>query len=85
LTVAGRALSKHLPKNRPGSSYPALEGNADRFNRVAQQIIDEILRNPGTRVYVYRDRFVHAWPPAPDRRLLRWNLDGTFKTFLEKP
>ena len=85
LAVAGRALQKHLPKNRTGSPYPALTGNAARFNRVAHEIVDEILSNPEPRVCVYQDRYIHAWPPPPDRRLLRRNLGGTFETLLQKP
>lgn len=85
LTVAGRALWKHAPAYRPGSPYPTPAGDALHINRVAHSIIDEILGNAGTRVYVYRGRFVHAWLPAPDRRGARWNLDGSFNAFLDKP
>jgi hypothetical protein len=52
---------------------------------MARRIIAGILANDATIIYVYRDRFIHARPPAPDRRLVRWRLDGTFDTFLEQP
>jgi hypothetical protein len=54
------------------------------INRLAQSIVDEILGDPGSKIYVYRERFIHAWPPVPDRRGARWNLDGTFNTFIER-
>jgi len=52
---------------------------------MARQIVDEILANDATVLYVYRGRFIHARPPSPDRRLIRWRLDGTFGAFLELP
>jgi len=53
-------------------------------NWVARQIVQDLLTNLSTSIYVYKSRYIHAWPPAPDRRIVRWNLDGTFKAFLEK-
>ncbi len=86
-TVAGRALQKHAPSNlrRPTSPFPESTGNPRQVAGIAKQIVDEILANDATAVYVYRNRFIHARPPAPDRRVIRWRLGGTFEAFLELP
>lgn len=83
-SAAGRALRKHAPANRPNSPYPTPIGPPITVNWVARQIVNEVLANPRTAIYVYKGRYIHAWPPAPDRRIVRWNLDGTFEAFLEK-
>lgn len=83
-TVAGRALWKPHPDRRMGSPFPEPSGDALVVNQLAQSIVEEILSTPGTKIYMYRGRFIHAWPPPPDRRGVRWNLDGTFNTFIER-
>lgn len=84
-TVAARALQKHDPAKRAGSPFPKPVGTPDRVNDKACRIVDDILGSPGTRIYVYKGIFIHARPPDPDRRMIRWKITGEFVGFLEKP
>ncbi len=84
-SVAARDLQKHDPAKRAGSPYPKPVGNPDRVSDTARRIVGDILGNPGTRIYVYKGIFIHARPPDPDRRMIRWRITGEFVGFLEKP
>jgi len=90
LTRAGRALQKHRPSDRPSSPYPEPSGNPQQVNRQAQQIIDEILDDPAstfsiaTRMFHGQPvQYIQIQPPSPDRRLVRFDINGNFLTFLE--
>jgi hypothetical protein len=79
LTSAGRAYQKHM--NRPGSAYPQVPQNPNSLNSTGQQVVDEILTNPGSTVRTNRLGGVDV--KAPDGRGIRYNQDGSFRGFLE--
>jgi len=83
LTKAGRALQKH--GNRPSSVFPKPTGNESNYNKMAHDIVDEILMNPGTTVTAAdRARFGKVIDVRhPDGRGIRYNINGEFIGFLE--
>lgn len=83
LTEAGRALQKH--GSRPGSAFSKPSGDAEVLNRTGQNIVDDILTDPGTQFSTRTTgRFgdvIEAW--APNGRGIRWKVDGEWVGFLE--
>lgn len=57
LTVVARAWSKHSASQRPGSMFPPLSGNAEHWNRVGQQMLDEILATPEASRLIESNKF----------------------------
>jgi RHS repeat-associated protein len=87
LSKAGRALTKHARGQRSGSElFPELSGNVDDINKVAGDIVDDILTNPqSTAKVITRGRFkggVDVYDPSG--RGVRYDADGAFVTFLER-
>lgn len=83
LTKAGRALAKH--GNRPGSIFPKPKGNPQQMNQQAQEIVEEILNNPGTTITTRtHPRFGEIIEVrAPDGRRIIYDKHGNFITFFE--
>lgn len=83
LTSAGRALQKHGA--RPGSAFPSVKGGPRAINAQGQQIVDEILGNPGSKSFSrHHARFGNVSEiRAPDGRGIRYSADGKFIGFLE--
>jgi RHS repeat-associated protein len=85
-TKAGRSLTKHGAGARPGNSkFPTATGNPQQINQTAQNIVDDILTNPGTIVTnSYRGRFGNTIEyTAPDGRGLVFKASGEFLFFKE--
>ena len=85
-TVAGRSLTKHGAGARPGNSlFPAAKGNPAAINRQAQDLVDDILTNPGTKVInSQRGRFGNTIEHvAPDGRGVVFDSNGKFLFFRE--
>jgi RHS repeat-associated protein len=79
LTKAGRSLQKH--SDRTGAAFEASSKKASDLNRQGQDVVDDILTNPGS---VRRpNRLGGEDMIAPDGRGVRYNSDGTFRSFLE--
>ena len=86
LTFAGRSLTKHASGQRPlGSKFPALIGNVANKNRIAQEIVNDILHNPGTvRSTVHGGNFPGGIRyTAPDGRFIVFDSNGIFRYFGE--
>lgn len=84
LTAAGHALSKHGTGQRAGSSaFPALSGNQQNWNLIAQGQIDDILSTGQMvqRTHPNHGPIIEVF--APDGRGARWYADGRFFGFLE--
>lgn len=80
LTDAGRALQKH--GGREGSAYSYSSQKASVLNQEAQNIVNEILNNPNTKiesrvVFENKQRITVVEATAPDGRALRFNADGS--------
>nr|WP_274621337.1 hemagglutinin repeat-containing protein [Enterobacter roggenkampii] len=80
LTDAGRALQKH--GGREGSAYSYSSQKASVLNQEAQNIVNEILNNPNTKiesrvVFENKQRITVVEATAPDGRALRFNSDGS--------
>ena len=85
-TAAGRSLTKHGASARPGNSlFPAAKGNPAAINRQAQDLVDEILTNPGTKaINSHRGRFGNTVEyVAPDGRGVVFDSNGKFLFFRE--
>ena len=85
-TAAGRSLTKHGAGARPGNSlFPAARGNPAAINRQAQDIVDDILTNPNTKVInSQRGRFGNTIEYiAPDGRGVVFDSNGKFLFFRE--
>jgi RHS repeat-associated protein len=85
-TVAGRSLTKHGVGARSGNSkFSVARGNPSQVNQQAQDIVDDILTNPGTTVtQSYRGRFGNTIEyTAPDGRGLVFSANGKFLFFKE--
>lgn len=81
LTAAGRSLTKHGAGARPDNAlFPQATGNPAAINRQAQDIVDDILTNPGTQVTnSYRGRFGNTIKHvAPDGRGIVFDANGSF-------
>ncbi len=80
LTKAGRALQKH--GDRPGTAFNRPASNSARaLNPAGQEVVDELLTNPGSQ---FRPNRIGGWDVrAPDGRGVRFNPDGSFRGFLE--
>ncbi len=48
LTQAGRALTKHAAGQRASGTFPKLSGGIVDHNRMANEMVDEILNNPAS-------------------------------------
>jgi RHS repeat-associated protein len=84
LTAAGRALQKH--GSRLGSAFPKAKGSPAEISRVAQEIVDDILSDPGTTfTRRYHPRYASdvIEVVAPDGRGIRYTGTGDFMGFLE--
>ncbi len=79
LTKAGRALQKH--SDRTGSAFDAPSKKANDLNRQGQDIVDDILTNPGSSRRP--NKLGGEDVIAPDGRGVRYNPDGSFRGFLE--
>ena len=67
--------------DRQGSTYEATSKKAGDLNRQGQGVVDDILTNPGS---VRRpNRLGGEDVVAPDGRGVRYNGDGSFRSFLE--
>ncbi|MDL5167482.1 hypothetical protein QSH14_09405 [Proteus faecis] len=80
LTDAGRALQKH--GGREGSVYTYTDQKAATLNKEAQNIVNDILTTPGTKIesrYITenKQRIKVIEATAPDGRALRFNEDGS--------
>jgi RHS repeat-associated protein len=85
-TKAGRSLTKHGAGARPGNSkFPAAKGSPSQINKMAQDIVDDVLTNPGTTITnSYRPRFGNTIEyTAPDGRGLVFKASGEFLFFKE--
>jgi hypothetical protein len=85
-TRAGRSLTKHGAGARKGNKlFPPARGNPAEINRLAQDIVDDILTNPETKVIKsYRGRFVETIEYiAPDGRGIVFDANGNFRFFRE--
>jgi RHS repeat-associated protein len=86
LTKAGRSLTKHGTGARKGNSkFPAAKGSATQINQQAQDIVDDILTNPGTtQTQSYRGRFGNTVEFSdPSGRGLVFKANGEFLFFKE--
>lgn len=83
LTKAGRELAKH--GGRDGSAFPKVGGRPADKNRAGQQIVDDILSNPGSRFNArHHARFGDVIEVrAPDGRGVRYSSNRDFLGFLE--
>lgn len=85
-TAAGRSLTKHGAGARIGNSkFPAAKGSPSQINQMAQEIVDEILTDPGS-VFKnsYRGRFGDTLEiTAPNGRGLVFDANGKFLFFKE--
>jgi RHS repeat-associated protein len=83
LTAAGRALQKH--GNRPGSLLPKPRGSAAAISHAAQDIVDDILTDPGSttsrRYHALYGEIVEI--RRPDRLGVRYRANGEFMGFIE--
>jgi RHS repeat-associated protein len=84
-TKAGRALTKHNPVKRPGSPFPTPKGTPEEINRMAQDVVDDILNNPGSTLVERHHAFYGDIIEirAPDGRGLRYTASGDFIGFLD--
>ncbi len=79
LTGAGGALQKH--SSRPGSAYSAGGTKARDLNRLGQEVVDGILRDPKS---TWRKNRVGGLDViAPDGKAIRFNPDGPFSGLRE--
>jgi hypothetical protein len=86
LTKAGRSLDKHGAGARPGNSaFPKATGNVAEKNNLAQNLVDDILTDPGTTVTnSYRGRFGNTIEyTAPSSRGVVYDSSGKFLFFKE--
>jgi hypothetical protein len=81
-TVAGHALSKHAGRNP--EIWGKVSGSMDTWTAQAMRHYNDIVNGPGSFVRTtspkgasFFDKFL------PDGRGIRFNLDGTFKGFLD--
>ncbi|HET9292661.1 MAG TPA: RHS repeat-associated core domain-containing protein, partial [Gemmatimonadales bacterium] len=86
-TAAGRALTKHATGQRAGArAFPRLSGGAAQINATAQEIVEDILTHPGTRVSrITSGRFkggVEYFDPGG--RGIAFDASGRFVGFREK-
>lgn len=83
LTEAGRALQKH--GSRPGSTFPKARGTSAQINQTGQQIVDDILTTPGSKVTKrHHARFGDIIElRTPDGKGIRYDAKGNFLGFLE--
>jgi RHS repeat-associated protein len=83
LTKAGRALAKH--GGRAGSAFAHPGGSAASLNATAQNIVDDILTNPGSTFTArHHGRFGNIVDVVdPSGRGIRYNAKGEFVHFLE--
>ncbi len=84
LTRAGRAIQKH--GDRANSVFPRSSGSAAERNALGQQILDDILSDPGSGFSILHRKnhgeVIEIWDP--NGRGARFNKDGThFIGFLE--
>jgi hypothetical protein len=85
-TAAGRSLTKHGTGSRLGNSlFPTAAGNPSAINRQAQDIVDDILTTPGTKIINrHRGRFGNTVEHiAPDGRGIVFDSNGKFLFFRE--
>ena len=80
LTDAGRALQKH--GGREGSVYTYSSQKSSVLNKEAQNIVDDILSTPGTKIETRiitenKQRIKVIEATAPDGRAIRFNENGT--------
>jgi filamentous hemagglutinin len=82
-TRAGRSLTKHGAGAK--RFFPPARGNPAEINRLAQDIVDDILTNPETKVIKsYRGRFGETIEYiAPDGRGIVFDANGNFRFFRE--
>ena len=86
LTKAGRSLTKHCSGARPGNTlFPAVSGNASAINKQAQEILDNILTDPGTVFQSgYKGRFGNTIEAtAPNGQGAVFDANGNFLFFKE--
>ncbi len=83
LTKAGRALQKH--GSRLGSSFLQAKGNPSDINRQAQNIVDNILNNPDSKITRrHHPRFGDIIEiKSSDGHGIRYDGYGNFIGFLE--
>ncbi|WP_435634641.1 hypothetical protein ACSC9U_23415 [Pseudomonas solani] len=81
-TVIGHALSKHAGRNP--DVWGKTTGSMNTWNDQAMKHLREIVRAPGEFKQVTTDKgltFMEKW--LPDGRVVRLNMDGTFKGFID--
>ncbi len=86
LSVAGHSLTKHGQGARTGNSlFPPASGNRKQISEQAQDIVDDILTTPGTRVtQSYRARFGDTIEfSAPDGRGVVFDSNRRFLSLKE--
>lgn len=81
-------MSKH--GNRPGSQFPKSKGNPKQVNAQAQEVVEDMLTNPGTirtQTNTPLTRSRYGGPTIdfrdPKGRGVRFDQEGNFIGFLE--
>lgn len=92
-TVAGRALQKHAGRGGNTRGWPTPSGKQDpaAWNQTGQDLLDEVLTNPGTVFSTGRGRIGGQWDDVIDARLpgsfggfgARFSKSGQFSGFLD--
>jgi hypothetical protein len=85
-SVAGRSLTKHGSGARDGNSvFPPAKGNQKSINQQAQDLVDDILTNPKTKIIEgNRGRFGATTEYiTPEGRGIVFGKDGKFLFFRE--
>jgi RHS repeat-associated protein len=75
LTKAGRALQKHA--SRPGSVYETTATRASDLNAAGQDVVDDILTTPGSRIVPNPKGGIDVI--APNGQAIRYDAGGNFK------
>jgi RHS repeat-associated protein len=79
LTKAGRALQKHA--SRPGSVYETTATRASDLNAAGQDVVDDILTTPGSRIVPNPKGGIDVI--APNGQAIRYDAGGNFVGFRE--
>lgn len=90
MTLAGRALQKHAGRDGNPNGWPIPEGKQSgaAWSATGQDMLDEILTNPGTSTSAGYGRIGGQWQDTIDMRLpsglgARFSLTGDFSGFLD--
>lgn len=67
---------------REGSVFPKPFGNPAQINYQGQRILEEIISNPNSEVFLLENGSVKIF--SPNGRGVHYKKDGSFKNFIEK-